>query len=367
MTFLSTRGVKIMGAFFLFIVSQLFVVSAQTVDPTATVAVSFFTNNNDPVPNSNATIHIHSNNCIQVPILANSFSSSNTQAVFAIYQDDSCQSYLYSVEEFLPYLHGAKSLIWTDLDLTQSYTPGETFTDPVLSHGESKDDAKKAHIIQVAILSTLSGLIFVILGIYLCYVDNRRNKRRGGFVPEPHSPTGHRNMAEVSGPGRSVYQYNSHYRNASSTSSTNSYLPPYTSDGCYKSPTVGFDTVMVPEEARIATSPSQKQASPISRFDMPTLRSRSFSNLTNQIGTGAGLEPDSVKQGRDAGFGLGYDLEDNKKRDSRRDSDIMMGEAMMTPPHSPGIRPSSALSDYNDSSVSHGGFSNDPIMIRISA
>ncbi|KAG0262325.1 hypothetical protein BG011_000078 [Mortierella polycephala] len=366
MSLFSTRGVKVIEAFFLFIVLQLSAVSAQAVDPTATVPVSFFTNNNDPVPNSNATIHIHSNNCIQIPILANSFSSSVAQAVFAIYKDESCQSYLYSVAELLPNLHGARSLIWTDLDQTQSHIPGETFTDPILSQDGSKDDAKKAHLIQVAIVSTVSGLIFVTLGIYLCYMDNRRNKRRGGFVPEPYSPTGHRNMAEVSGPGRSIYQYNSHYRNTSSTS-TNSYLPPYTSEGYYKPPTVGLDSVKAPEEARIATSPSQKQASPISRFDMPTSRSRSFSNLTNQIGTGAGLDPGSVKQGRDAGFGLGYDLEDNKKRDSRRDSDIMMGEAMTTPPHSPGIRPSSTLSDYSDLFASHGGLLHDSTLVHISA
>ncbi|KAG0214930.1 hypothetical protein BGX28_001136 [Mortierella sp. GBA30] len=165
-------------------------------------------------------------------------------------------------------------------------------------------------------------------------------------------------MAEVSGPGRSLYQYNSHHRHTSSASSNISYLPPYGSETYSKSAqAAGGQDIKTPDGAHITTtSPSQKQVvAPVSsRQDAPKTRGRSFSNLTNQVGTGAGLDPGTVPQGRNAGFGLGYDLEENKKRDSRRDSDILMRDAMMTPPHSPSMRPSSAMSMSDDNGQFHG-------------
>ncbi|KAG0369368.1 hypothetical protein BGZ54_010126 [Gamsiella multidivaricata] len=162
-------------------------------------------------------------------------------------------------------------------------------------------------------------------------------------------------MAEVSGPGPSIYQYNnSHYRDANSTASSISFLPPYGHGAYSKSTVTGCDSVTPPEEVFIANSSSQKIGLS-TRCELPMTRTRSISNLTNQVGTGAGLDPGSVQQGRNAGFGLGYDLEENRKRDSRRDSDITLGNAIMTPPHSPMLRPSSVTLDDNGQVIGRGG------------
>ncbi|KAF9354131.1 hypothetical protein BGX26_008048 [Mortierella sp. AD094] len=335
----------------LFINISLTLTFALPIDPTATISLSFYTASSDPVPNTNATISVYGNNCLQIPILANSFISNSNQSIFALYQDDNCQSYLYSVEGLLANVHGAKSLMWVGNDPTQSHITGVQFTDPLFSNDQNKG-ITRARMVQIAMISLGVATLFMILGFYLCYLDNKKNQRRG-FVPEPRSPTGHRTMAEVSGPGRSVYQYNSHHRNASSTSSTITFLPPYASDG-YEKSGAQFNSVAHPEEAKIANSPSEKKSS---RYDLPTSRSRSFSNLTNQVGTGAGLEPGSVQQGRNEGFGygLGYDLEESWKRDSRRNSDIILRDAVMTSPHSPQLRPSSVISDDFGQIVGRGG------------
>ncbi|KAF9571224.1 hypothetical protein EC968_000820 [Mortierella alpina] len=361
----STLWSTVFMALFIIITYSSFT-SALPPDPSSNITLSFFTINSDPVPTPDASIITQSNKCIAIPSLANSFSSSSNQSTFAVYKDDSCQYYLYSVEVLLANLHGAKGLMWMGDSPAPAHAQGETFTDPAMANIADTD--RRANLTKIAVIATSAGVVFILLGVYLCYTDNKRNQRRGGTVPEPHSPTGHRNMAEVSGPGRSVYQYNSHYRNGSSASSNISYLPPYGSETYYtKSAQAGHD-IKTPEEARVATSPTQKQAAPVSRYDAPTSRARSFSNLTNQVGTGAGLDPGTVPQGRNAGFGLGYDLEENKKRDSRRDSDSLMRDAMMTPPHSPGMRPSSVMSDDNGQFLSRGNVMLDPATtIRISA
>ncbi|KAF9285176.1 hypothetical protein BGZ68_004101 [Mortierella alpina] len=351
MAFSTSRSTVLM-AFLILITTFSSFTSALPTDSTTNITLSFFTINSDPVPTQDAFISTQSNKCVAIPSLANSFSSNSNQSIFALYKDDSCQSYLYSVEVLLANLHGAKGLVWVGDSPAPTHVQGETFTDPAMVNIADTD--RRSKLTKIAIIATSAGVVFILLGIYLCYADNKRNKRRGGTVPEPRSPTGHRNMAEVSGPGRSVYQYNSHYRNGSSASSNISYLPPYGSETYYtKTAQAGHD-IKTPEEARVATSPVQKQAAPVSRHDAPTSRARSFSNLTNQVGTGAGLDPGTVPQGRNAGFGLGYDLEENKKRDSRRDSDSLMRDAMMTPPHSPNMRPSSVMSDDNGQFLGRG-------------
>ncbi|KAF9109181.1 hypothetical protein BGX27_007890 [Mortierella sp. AM989] len=340
------------------------------IDPTATISLSFFTSNNDPVPNSNATISVYGNNCIQIPPLANSFVSSSNQSVFALYQDDTCQSYLYSVEASLADLHWAKSLMWMNNDSSQSHSPGVQFTDPELA-GETQGVDAKRDVIRIAIIS-LVVVIFILLGMYLCYIDNRRNRKRG-YAPEPGNPTGHRAMAEVEGPARSIYKYNSHTRNTSSTASSVTYLPPYASDGYEESEAAKqqqqqhqqYGNVAHPEEARISNTVNEKKSP---RYDLPTSRSMSFSNLTNQVGTGAGLDAGSVRQGRNEGFGfgLGCDLEDSWKEDSRRNSAIILRDAVMTSPHSPQMRPSSVISNDFDHIVGRGGIMPKLIKILVS-
>ncbi|KAF8927831.1 hypothetical protein BGZ58_010084 [Dissophora ornata] len=267
--------------------------------------------------------------------MANSFSSDFNQSVFAIYQDSGCQSYLYSVKALLTNLHGAKSMVWVDVDQTGDHAPGEAFTDTQLSQ-DGDADGRSARLTQVVVISLIGAAIFIGLGIYLCFLDNRRNQKRGGFVPKPSSQN------------RSLYPYGSQRHSAGSAASSVPYLPPYDVETYSKPGTMEHgNAVTPPKEAHTATPPSQKIALSSSRYEMPTTRSTSYSSLTNQVGTGAGLDPGSVQQGRNAGFGLGYDLEESTKRSSWRYSDVSLRDAIMTPPHSPGLRPSSVISDDN--------------------
>ncbi|KAI1315908.1 hypothetical protein EDD11_000222 [Mortierella claussenii] len=338
----------------LFLTLCLSPTSAQPLDPAATVTLSFTVGINDPVSKPSTTSEVHANSCFQISSLATSFSSSLDQSVFAIYQDAHCESYLYSVEAYLTNLHGAQSMVWVGVDQTNLHVLGETFTDPVFTVDQAKED-RRTRLIQILAISLGSAFILIGLGLSFCYMDNRRNLRRGGYVPEPSSPTGHRTMAEVSGPGRSIYQYSSHYRSSSSASSSISSLPPYGGGENYvKAVSAGYDIVTPPQEARIASYPIEKKTLGPSRYELSTTRPRSYSNLTNQVGTGAGLDPGSVQQGRNAGFGLGYDIEMNK-RDSRRGLDLVLQDAMVTPPHSPRLRPSSVISDDNGQIIGRGG------------
>lgn len=316
---------------------------ALPIDPKSTITLSFLNGNNDLIPGPNATIEAHASSCIQIPTLASSFRSNSNQTVFAIYQDLNCQAYLYSVGMTLANVHGAQSLAWVDEDPAQTHAPGETFTDPLLTpDGNGKD--VKSRLVLIVIISVSTVLFLIALGVYLCYMDNKRNLKRGGYVPEPLSPTGHRNMAEIP-PGQSDYKHDDHHRNASSVSSSVTYLPPYASEGGYKTAVAGSDSMTPPEETLVATSPSQKRALPAARYELPA-RKGSVSKLTNKVGTGAGLEPGAVQQGRNAGFGLGYDIEESR-RHLRNDSDIILRDAVTTPPHSPFMRPSSVVSDDN--------------------
>ncbi|KAF9362294.1 hypothetical protein BGX34_006434 [Mortierella sp. NVP85] len=320
---------------------------ALPIDPQSTISLSFFTGGNDLIPGDNATIVIHPTSCIQIPSLANSFRSNSNTSVFAVYQDISCKEYVYSVSVSLANIHGARSLAWVDSDATQKHEPGETFTDPSLT---SENPGKGGKTQLIVIISLSAALFLIALGIYLCYMDNKRNLRRGGYVPEPSISTD--KMAEV-------YQNSSRQGNAPSSSSV-SFLPPYGTED--KGATVGHDGVTPSTEAGPTSSPIQRRSMSAARHQLQ----RSFSNLTNQVGTGAGLEPGAVQQGRNAGFGLGYDIEEHK-RHLRRDSDIILRDACMTPPHSPIVRPSSVALDENGMVNGPGGIKINPKAIHAPA
>ncbi|KAF9375924.1 hypothetical protein CPB97_011148 [Podila verticillata] len=315
----------------------LSLVAAQgTTDPlSTTVTVSFYTNNHEPVPGASAAL-ASQNNCVTIPTLTNGFESSFNQSVFAVYQDTNCQSYLYSVIGLLANTHGAGSLIWTENDLSGAHPIGETYTNPLLS-GQNEEQ-RRTRLTQVAIVSVAAAVFFILLGLYMWYLDNKKNKARGGVVPEPYSPTTGRSMAESSANNQNTKSslFGFHRKNESTASSI-SYLPPYGEDSATKA---------TPRPSEQSPQPRQHpNAVNSSTHEGGMAKSGSFSLLSYRVGTGAGLDPEMVPQGRNAGFGLGYDLEDNKKRDTRRDSDILMRDAMMTPPHSPNMRPLSMMSD----------------------
>ncbi|KAK3828994.1 MAG: hypothetical protein J3Q66DRAFT_383598 [Benniella sp.] len=327
------------------------ITAALPIDPQSTISLSFFTGSNDLIPGNNATIDIHPSACIQIPSLANSFRSNSNTSVFAIYQDINCKEYVYSVSVSLANIHGARSLAWVDSDATQKHEPGETFTDPSLT---SENPGKGGKTQLIVIISLSAALFLIALGIYLCYMDNKKNLRRGGYVPEPSIPTD--KMAEV-------YQNSSRHGDAPSSSSV-SFLPPYGTED--KSAAAGHDGVTPSTEAGPTSSPTQRKPMPAARYQLPMTRERSFSKLTNKVGTGAGLEPGAVQQGRNAGFGLGYDIEEHK-RHLRRDSDIILRDACMTPPHSPIVRPSSVVLDENGMVNGPGGIKINPKVIHAPA
>ncbi|GJJ75778.1 hypothetical protein EMPS_08136 [Entomortierella parvispora] len=382
---------------------------AVPLDPSSSIVLSVV--NTD---GSTTTLTATKSSCVQLPSAAASFAAeeANTQItpLFAVYQDATCQTYLYSVESLLKDLNTRapvpQGVSWIGMDPSQTNrTPGETFVDPSLSTGK---ETKRSYLVQIVIVSLAGAVVLVGAGLYLCYRDKKDLQQRG------FNPQGRPSMAEMSGPGRSVYQYESHHRQGTSGSATSSisYLPPYglasgagathhgegvtdtksphqdpasptqvSGLGCSvpsspsQPPPAGFAQDMNYHHQQQPQSPSQKQASdfeevsspstpvppsssgvlplprPTSTAHMmttPTTRARSYSNLTNRVGTGVGLDPGSVPQGRNAGFGLGYDLEECEvgEKDRRRDSDMMMMSAAMmdSPPSSPHLRPSSALS-----------------------
>ncbi|KAF9407950.1 hypothetical protein BGZ94_002511 [Podila epigama] len=330
----------------LVLLASIFTTTAQgTVD--TTITLSFFTGNHDPVPGANSA-QASQNSCVAIPVLTNGFESSLDQAVFAVYQDTECQSYLYSVNGLLANLHGAKSVIWTEVDTSGAHPPGETYTNPMLSHGKTEEE-RKAKVAKIALLSTGGALIIIFLGIYLWYIDNKKNKARGGVVPDPYSPTTGRSMAEASssfnGNGKGKGALLGLHRKNESTASSISYLPPYDDEEAYIKSNENNNNnnkeSSRPSEHRLRQHP----ASSNTHHEGGMTKSGSFSLLSYKVGTGAGLDPEMVPQGRNAGFGLGYDLEEYKRRDTRRDSDVLMREAMMTPPHSPSMRPLSMVSD----------------------
>ncbi|KAF9546462.1 hypothetical protein BGW38_009661, partial [Lunasporangiospora selenospora] len=84
--------------------------TSQTINVSSSIIVQFLNSNGAPVPGPNAVITVALSSCIPVPAFATSFNSSSNRAVFAIYEDANCGSYLYSVASLLPNLHGAKGL-----------------------------------------------------------------------------------------------------------------------------------------------------------------------------------------------------------------------------------------------------------------
>ncbi|KAI9240752.1 MAG: hypothetical protein BYD32DRAFT_407632 [Podila humilis] len=321
-----------------FILGLSLVTAQGTTDPlSATVTVSFYTNNHDLVPGANATALVSQNNCITIPTLTNGFESSSNQSVFAVYQDTNCQLYLYSVTGLLANTHSAVSLMWTENDLSEAHPIGETYTNPLLSTGQTEEE-RQARLIQIAMVSVAAAVFFILMGLYMWYLDNKKNKARGGVVPEPYSPTTGRGMAESWANNQNTKSplFGFHRKNESAASSV-SYLPPYGEDSAAKATPRPSEQPPQPRQHPNAVNSSTHEGG--------MAKSGSFSLLSYKVGTGAGLDPETVPQGRNAGFGLGYDLEDNKKRDTRRDSDILMRDAMMTPPHSPNLRPLSMMSD----------------------
>ncbi|KAG0338054.1 hypothetical protein BG004_007381 [Podila humilis] len=351
-----------MMALFLVLVFSILSVTAQTtpseIPVPPTISLSFLNSNHEPVPGVAALAVTAQSNCVAIPILTTGFESSVNNSVFAVYLDSSCQSYLYSVTGLLANVHGAQSLMWTESDLAGLHRIGETFTNPLLSHGKTEQE-RKASLLRIIIVSVGGTVFLLMVVLYLWYIDNKKNKARGGFVPEPCSPGGgggERGMAESSlskDNGKGVL-YGYHRKNESTASSI-SYLPPYGGEDNSNSATPKTASPRQNQSQGGGGGSEKKQQgrlyptmsinSSATHHEGGMTKSGSFSLLSYKVGTGVGLDPESPSQGRNAGFGLGYDLEENKARDTRRDSDIMMRDAMMTPPHSPNMRPYSMASE----------------------
>ncbi|KAF9142283.1 hypothetical protein BGX30_002991 [Mortierella sp. GBA39] len=154
--------------------------------------------------------------CAQVPDQVTAFSALNTKAVFAIYQDDACKKYLYSVEGSLATMQGVKSMSFDKIDLTDAYNPGVTFMDSTITSQPANRNILIAMVVSGAVF------FFAVGGAALWFMERKKKAKLS-------------NKVGVSSAGLPVYASKSQeatVRHVSSSypassASSVSYLPAY--------------------------------------------------------------------------------------------------------------------------------------------
>ncbi|KAF9326965.1 hypothetical protein BGZ91_001709 [Linnemannia elongata] len=168
-------------------------------------------------PASKIDVNISFKGCAQVPDQVNEFSALNTKAVFAIYQDDACKNYLYSVEGSLASMQGVKSMSFDKIDLTKAYDQGVTFMDSTIHPSQPAN-----RNILIAMVVSGAVLFFAIGGAALWFMERKKKAKLS-------------NKVGVSAAGLPVYASKSQEATArhvsasypASAASSVSYLPAY--------------------------------------------------------------------------------------------------------------------------------------------
>ncbi|KAG9069290.1 hypothetical protein KI688_010189 [Linnemannia hyalina] len=161
-------------------------------------------------------VNISYKGCAQVPDQVTAFSALNTDAVFAIYQDDACKNYLYSVEGSLVNMQGVKSMSFDKIDSTNAYKLGVTFMDSTISSQPANRNVLIAMVVSGAVF------FFAVGGAALWFMERKKKAKLS-------------NKVGVSGAGLPVYASKSQeatVRHVSSSypassASSVSYLPAY--------------------------------------------------------------------------------------------------------------------------------------------
>jgi hypothetical protein len=155
--------------------------------------------------------------CAQIPEQVTAFVAQNTNAVFAIYQDDACKNYLYSVEGSLVNMTGVKSMAFDKVDSTKAYSLGVIFVDSSVSPAQPANR-------NVLIAMVVSGaiLFFAIASFGLWFMERKKKAKSS-------------NKVGLTGAGLPVYASKSQEATArhvsasypASAASSVSYLPAY--------------------------------------------------------------------------------------------------------------------------------------------
>ncbi|KAF9549763.1 hypothetical protein EC957_002828 [Mortierella hygrophila] len=161
-------------------------------------------------------VNISFKGCAQLPDQVTAFSALNTKAVFAIYQDDACKNYLYSVEGSLVNMQGVKSMSFDKIDSTNAYAQGKTFMDSTISSQPANRNVLIAMVVSGAVF------FFAVGGAALWFMERKKKAKLS-------------NKVSVSGAGLPVYASKSQeatVRHVSSSypassASSVSYLPAY--------------------------------------------------------------------------------------------------------------------------------------------
>ncbi|KAG0297287.1 hypothetical protein BGZ96_007024 [Linnemannia gamsii] len=212
MTF-STRSTPAMMAMLLFVTFCSQLATAQNSD---TTTVSFTSVIYPAVP----TIYVNMpfKGCAQIPEQVTAFVAQNTKAVFAIYQDDACKNYLYSVTGSMANMKGVKSMTFDKVDSSDAYQLGVTFVDS--SVPPTAQPANRN--ILIAMVASGAVLFFAIASFGLWFMERKKKAKSS-------------NKVGVTGAGLPVYASKSQEATArhvsasypASAASSVSYLPAY--------------------------------------------------------------------------------------------------------------------------------------------
>ncbi|KAG0277670.1 hypothetical protein BGZ95_005560 [Linnemannia exigua] len=197
--------------------------AAQSTQAPDAITLSFTSGEGTTVYESKVDIPFKG--CIQVSPQATAFKSFNSNAVFAVYKDNGCKTYSYSVEGSLASLDGAKSLSYDQFDSANAHAQGVTFIDSSIHQSTSL--ANRTVLIAVAITGAIA---FFALSCGALYCLERKKKNAAGLkVPQ----------IEVTASGLPLYNNSitkSQEANTKAISSSASaassvaYLPAYTAN-----------------------------------------------------------------------------------------------------------------------------------------
>ncbi|KAF9919120.1 hypothetical protein FBU30_011145 [Linnemannia zychae] len=200
---------------------SLFAVAQSTSNNPDIASVAFTLDNN---PESlKTTLNLPFKTCAQVPSQATSFSSLANKAVFAIYQDDACKNYLYSVKGSLANMEGIKSMTFDQIDSSNARAEGVTFADSSIPVQNSASTVSRKVLIAIFVCAGIVFFAFGSLSLWFLERKKKNSANRNAIAPS----------IELSEAGLPLYSSKSHEAiispNASSISvaSSISYLPAY--------------------------------------------------------------------------------------------------------------------------------------------
>lgn len=156
--------------------------------------------------------------CAQIPDQVTAFVAQNKKDTFAIYQDNACKKYLYSVSGSLVNMGEVKSMAFDKVDSTNEYREGVLFVDssvPTTAQPANRN-------ILIAMVVSGAVLFFAIASFGLWFMERKKKAKSS-------------NKVGVSSAGLPVYASKSQEATArhvsasypASAASSVSYLPAY--------------------------------------------------------------------------------------------------------------------------------------------